>query len=70
MLILPDTNVWIRHLNQAPSIVKTKLAACPPSQVALCDVVKVEQTGNSHEPWTGLFIDCVFGIAAGTHPLA
>jgi len=42
MLILPDTNVWIRHLNQAPSFVKTKLAACPPSHVALCDVVKAE----------------------------
>ena len=42
MLYLPDTNVWIRHLNPAPSIVKTRLSACPPSQIALCDVVKAE----------------------------
>ena len=42
MLYLPDTNVWIHHLNPAPSIVKTRLSACPPSQIALCDVVKAE----------------------------
>lgn len=42
MLYLPDTNVWIRHLNPAFSIVKTRLSACPPSQIALCDVVKAE----------------------------
>lgn len=40
MLFLPDTNVWIRHLNPAPSIAKTRLAACSPSQIVLCDVVK------------------------------
>ncbi len=42
MLYLPDTNVWIHHLNPASSIVKTKLATYPPSQIALCDVVKAE----------------------------
>jgi tRNA(fMet)-specific endonuclease VapC len=42
MLYLPDTNVWIHHLNPASSIVKTKLAIYPPSQIALCDVVKAE----------------------------
>lgn len=42
MLYLPDTNVWINHLNPAPSIVKTRLSAHPPSQIALCDVVKAE----------------------------
>ena len=42
MLFLPDTNVWIRHLNLAPSMVKPRLAACPSSRITLCDVVKAE----------------------------
>lgn len=42
MLFLPDTNVWIRHLNAAPSIVKPRLDAFPPSKISLCDVVKAE----------------------------
>lgn len=42
MLYLPDTNVWIHHLNPAPSIVKAKLQSHSPSQIALCDVVKAE----------------------------
>ncbi|MFA6015384.1 MAG: type II toxin-antitoxin system VapC family toxin [Gallionellaceae bacterium] len=42
MLYLPDTNVWIRHLNPAPSILKAKLSAHPLGQIALCDVVKAE----------------------------
>lgn len=42
MLYLPDTNVWIHHLNPAPSIVKTKLSAHLPAQIAICDVVKAE----------------------------
>lgn len=42
MLYLPDTNVWIRHLNPTASPVKTKLAECMPSQILLCDVVKAE----------------------------
>ena len=42
MLFLPDTNVWIRHLNPAPSLVKPRLAAFPLSQITLCDVVKAE----------------------------
>lgn len=42
MLYLPDTNVWIRHLNPAPSILKAKLSAHRPGQIALCDVVKAE----------------------------
>lgn len=42
MLYLPDTNVWIHHLNPAPNIAKTRLASHSPSQIALCDVVKAE----------------------------
>lgn len=42
MLYLPDTNVWINHLNPATSIVKTRLSAHPPPQIAFCDVVKAE----------------------------
>jgi tRNA(fMet)-specific endonuclease VapC len=42
MLYLPDTNVWIQHLNPAPSVVKTKLSSHSPAQIVLCDVVKAE----------------------------
>lgn len=42
MLYLPDTNVWIRHLNPAPSILKAKLSAHSSELIALCDVVKAE----------------------------
>lgn len=42
MLYLPDTNVWIRHLNPAPSTLKAKLSAHPSGKIALCDVVKAE----------------------------
>jgi tRNA(fMet)-specific endonuclease VapC len=42
MLYLPDTNVWIHHLNPAASIAKTKLSSHSPAQIALCDVVKAE----------------------------
>jgi tRNA(fMet)-specific endonuclease VapC len=42
MLFLPDTNVWIHHLNNTSSIVKDRLSALTPSQVVLCDVVKAE----------------------------
>ncbi len=42
MLYLPDTNVWINHLNPAPSVVKTKLSSHSPAQIVLCDVVKAE----------------------------
>lgn len=42
MLYLPDTNVWIQHLNPAPSIAKTKLSSHSPAQIVLCDVVKAE----------------------------
>ena len=42
MPYLPDTNVWIHHLNPAPSIAKTKLQSHSPSQIVLCDVVKAE----------------------------
>lgn len=42
MLFLPDTNVWIHHLNNTSSIVKGRLSAHIPSQVVLCDVVKAE----------------------------
>ncbi|MDP2762147.1 MAG: type II toxin-antitoxin system VapC family toxin [Sideroxyarcus sp.] len=42
MLYLPDTNVWIQHLNPAPSIAKTILFSHSPAQIVLCDVVKAE----------------------------
>ena len=42
MLYLPDTNVWIQHLNPVPSIAKTKLSSHSPAQIVLCDVVKAE----------------------------
>lgn len=42
MLYLPDTNVWIHHLNPAPSLAKAKLQSQSPSQIVLCDVVKAE----------------------------
>ncbi len=42
MLCLPDTNVWIQHLNPAPSIAKAKLSSHSPAQIVLCDVVKAE----------------------------
>ena len=42
MVYLPDTNAWIRHLHQRPSIVKERLGACDPADVLLCDVVKAE----------------------------
>ena len=41
-LYLPDTNVWIRELNAAPSRVKTRLRASRSEDILLCDVVKVE----------------------------
>ncbi len=42
MLYLPDTNVWIHHLNPALSIAKTKLQSHSPLEIVLCDVVKAE----------------------------
>ncbi|HQZ67083.1 MAG TPA: type II toxin-antitoxin system VapC family toxin [Planctomycetaceae bacterium] len=39
---LPDTNVWIRHLDSKPSRVKERLAAYDPNDVLLCDIVKAE----------------------------
>jgi len=42
VLYLPDTNVWIRHLNPAASMAKQRLATFHPSQIRLCDVVKAE----------------------------
>ena len=42
MIYLPDTNVWIRHLDHRRSSVKERLAACDPDDVVLCDVVKAE----------------------------
>lgn len=41
-LYLPDTNVWIRELNAAPSRVKTRLRAYRSEDILLCDVVKAE----------------------------
>jgi tRNA(fMet)-specific endonuclease VapC len=42
MRFLPDTNVWICHLNRAPSPVKERIRSCPSSEMTLCDVVKAE----------------------------
>ena len=42
MRYLPDTNVWIRHLNPAPSVVKARLAERSAAEIMLCDVVKAE----------------------------
>ena len=42
MVYLPDTNVWIRHLDCKPSGVKEHLAAHDPNDVLLCDIVKAE----------------------------
>lgn len=42
MIYLPDTKVWIRHLDYRPSNAKERLAACDPDDVVMCDVVKAE----------------------------
>lgn len=42
MRYLPDTNVWIRHLNPHPSPVKERIRSCPLHEITLCDVVKAE----------------------------
>lgn len=42
MLYLPDTNVWIRELNNAQSVVQKRFRATHRDDIALCDVVKAE----------------------------
>jgi tRNA(fMet)-specific endonuclease VapC len=42
MVYLPDTNVWIRHLDGKPSTAIERLAAHGPNDVLLCDIVKAE----------------------------
>lgn len=42
MAYLPDTNVWIHHLNPAPTTAKEKLSSHSQAQIVLCDVVKAE----------------------------
>ena len=42
MLYLPDTNVWIRELNNASSVVQKRFRATHRDDIALCDVVKAE----------------------------
>ncbi|WP_434151892.1 type II toxin-antitoxin system VapC family toxin [Methylocaldum gracile subsp. desertum] len=39
---LPDTNVWIRYLNPAPSPVNQRFIEHLPESIVLCDVVKAE----------------------------
>lgn len=39
---LPDTNVWIRYLNPAPSPVKQRFIEHLPQSIVLCDVVRAE----------------------------
>lgn len=41
-MYLPDTNVWIRYLNQTDSGITGKLTSLRPDDVALCSVVLAE----------------------------
>jgi tRNA(fMet)-specific endonuclease VapC len=42
MIILPDTNVWIRLLNPGETPVKERFHAANPGKIRLCSVVKAE----------------------------
>lgn len=42
MMLLPDTNVWIRFLNPGSNRVKEHLLAADPKDLRLCSVVKAE----------------------------
>ena len=40
MILLPDTNVWIRFLNPGENHVKNRFISADPSTIWLCSVVK------------------------------
>jgi tRNA(fMet)-specific endonuclease VapC len=42
MIYLLDTNAWINYLNVRDSLIKRRLVALDPADVALCSVVKAE----------------------------
>jgi len=42
MIFLPDTNVWIRFLNQRESLVKNRFLSTDPATILLCTIVKAE----------------------------
>jgi tRNA(fMet)-specific endonuclease VapC len=42
MIILPDTNAWIKLLNQGDTPVKGRFVAANPDAIRLCSVVKAE----------------------------
>ena len=42
MIYIPDTNACIRYLNKPDSPVAKKFVATPSSDIALCDIVKME----------------------------
>ena len=42
MIILPDTNAWIRFLNPGTSRVKDCFLSSDPSRIRICSVVKAE----------------------------
>lgn len=42
MIYLPDTNVWIRLLNEGVNLVKQRFEEVNPSDIRLCSVVKAE----------------------------
>ena len=42
MIILPDTNAWIRFLNPGTNRVKDRFISADPSNIRICSVVKAE----------------------------
>ena len=42
MIILPDTNAWIRFLNPGNNRVKDRFLSADPSLIRICSVVKAE----------------------------
>ena len=42
MIILPDTNAWIRFLNPGMNRVKDRFLAADPSKLRICSIVKAE----------------------------
>jgi len=42
MILLPDTNVWIRFLNPGENQVKDRFLSTNPATILLCSVVKAE----------------------------
>ncbi len=42
MILLPDTNAWIRFLNPGENLLKEKLLSADPAIIRLCSIVKAE----------------------------